>query len=298
MATDLAPPTFVHGLVGGALLGFLGYLGGLVLLVGAAVRAVVRPAAGAPPLRTGLMAQWEWLFGAGLPLVALVHIGLGSFLAMQAYYGATFVEGAGPVVGVGLCRNVAPLMAGMTMAGLLAGRITWELTQRAHDQLDRERGWAPDRTVTVSLSQDAAPPSRPPIDPGRLTAVRVIAATVAGPILGIWGTVVGTTVGWLIALELLGVPTPIFFEKAFEMLWARDVVGVVTKGTTFGAVAALLACFEGLRTPADPQTLPNRAARAAYLSALVILLINGSWYLLMYMAGPAFGPTVLQPPVP
>ena len=31
----------------------------------------------------------------GLPMVGLVHVGLGSFLAMQAYFGATFMDGIG-----------------------------------------------------------------------------------------------------------------------------------------------------------------------------------------------------------
>ncbi len=63
----------------------------------------------------------------GIPLVAVVHVGIGSFLAMQSYFGGTFVEGTGAVVGVGLIRNVAPLMACLTLTGLLAARITSEL---------------------------------------------------------------------------------------------------------------------------------------------------------------------------
>jgi phospholipid/cholesterol/gamma-HCH transport system permease protein len=194
-------------------------------------------------------------------------------------------------------------MAGMTLAGLLAARITWDLSCRPLHLLDREAGWALDRTgatraaVTIPVDADAIAPLNQ-ADPARLAGVRIAAAAVAGPIMAIGGAVAGTTVGWLIAREMLGVPSPIFFEKGFEMLWSRDVYGLLAKGSAFGAAAALLACYEGLRRPADPETLPNRAARAACLSALVILMINGSWYLLMYMAGPAFGPTVLPPPVP
>src|SRR3954469_7225369 len=130
MATGLAPRRVAPNplaLFGQWVVNVLAYLGGLVLLAGSAARGVWKPEPGVPPLVPALIRQWEWLFGAGLPLVGLVHVGLGSFLAMQAYYGATFVEAVGPVVGSGLVRNLAPLLTGLTMAGLFAGRLTTEL---------------------------------------------------------------------------------------------------------------------------------------------------------------------------
>lgn len=291
MATDLAPQALLPSALarlGDRVIAIVAYLGGVALLAGAAFRALVRPAHSAPHLVRAVIRQWEWLFDSGLPLVGLVHVGVGSFLAMQAYYGATFVEGVGPVVGVGLFRNVAPLLSGMILAGLLAARITPELSRRPLGELDGELG-LPDREV--GRGHQAAPQTPP--DPARLTAVRLAAAMTAGPVLGFWAASVGTLVGWLVSLNLLGISTPIFFGKCLEMLWVRDVVGVVVKGLGFGLIGALFPCFEGLRGPRD---VPAAAVRAARNSALAILLLNSLWYLLVYMAGPAFGPTVLAPP--
>ena len=53
-----------------------------------------------------LMHQLFWMLVMGFPLVGLVHIAMGSFLSLQAYYGSTFVDGTGAVVGVGLLRNL------------------------------------------------------------------------------------------------------------------------------------------------------------------------------------------------
>ena len=86
-----------------------------------------------------------------------------------------------------------------------------------------------------------------------------------------------------------------------EMLWVRDIVGLVVKGAAFGFVAALLACHEGLSRPAeadrpaDLEAIGSAACRAACLAGLAILVFNGGWFLLVYHAGPAFGPTVLTP---
>jgi phospholipid/cholesterol/gamma-HCH transport system permease protein len=294
MARDLAPPSQLPMSVGSfstQVLGAVAYLGGVALLLVSSASALFKAPRGAPRLRQALFRQMEWLLGAGLPLVGLVHVGMGSFLAMQAYYGATFVEAVGPVVGVGLFRNVAPLLTGLTLAGLIAARSTAELARRPLAELDGDPGWVPDRTV--ALGQEADP--RDPPDPARLTGIRIAAAMLVGPVLALWGAIVGTVIGWSITIQYLGVPTPIFFSKAIEMLWARDMVGLVFKGVCFGVAAALFPCYEGLR---GPISVPVAAVRAACLAAAAILLINSTWYVLMYMAGPAFGPTVLPPPVP
>jgi phospholipid/cholesterol/gamma-HCH transport system permease protein len=214
----------------------------------------------------------------GIPLVGLVHVGIGSFLSMQAYFGGTFVDGTGAVVGVGLMRNVAALMSGMTFAGLLAARTTPDLRQRA----------------TRGAAEQPEPEPTQRQSPGRLTAVRVASAVVAGPVLALWAATVGTVVGWQVAQTILGVSTNAFFYMFFEMLWVRDVVGLLVKAVAFAGFAALFACHEGLRRSEGP--VPTAACRAACLATAAILVVNSGWFLLFYHAGPAFGPTLLAPP--
>ena len=73
------------------------------------------------------MHQLFWMLYMGIPLVGLVHIAIGSFLSLQAYYGSTFVDGTGAVVGVGLLRNLGGIMSGMIFSGMLAARMIPEL---------------------------------------------------------------------------------------------------------------------------------------------------------------------------
>lgn len=242
------------------------YLGGLGLLAGSAVRAIIGPGEEAPGLVGSVARQGDWILVRGLVLVGLVHVSFGSFLAMQAYFGATFNEAVGPVVGVGLIRNVAPLLTGLTLVGLLAPQIIAEL-----------RGGR-----------------RPPGEPGRLTLERVAAAIVAGPILTLWGAAVGIAVGGLVAESMLGIAPALFFDKMLEMMQVRDVIGLVVKSSGFAGIAALLACFEGLRSPAvgavaDPGHDAS-AFRAAGLAVLAIMVGNFTWFNLAYLAGSPFGP--------
>ena len=266
-----------------AVSGSIGYLGRLAILAISATRAVVWTRDEAPGFVRSTLRHVDKLLGMGLPMVSLVHVGMGSFLAMQAYFGATFVDGIGPVVGVGLIRNLAPLLTGFLVAGLVAARCVGELRGPLGTHLD-----AAHRDESLA------------IDPARLAATRIAAAMVVGPILSAWASVVGTVVGFLVGQAIMGVTVPAFFDLFLEMLWTRDIIGLVVKGVAFGGVAALLACHEGLSRPVDahddPEAIYSAACRAASLACLAILVLNSGWFLLVYHGGPAFGPTVLSPP--
>lgn len=275
-APPLPLPAAPLARVGRTVLHSVAYLGSVASLPVTAARALVaRDKAETPD--DGVTAQLAWMFGMGIPLVALVHVGIGSFLAMQSYFGGTFAEGTGAVVGVGLLRNLAPLLTGLTMTGLLAARMTPELRAR--------RRAAPDPAHAGGVS-------------GRALAARLLAATAAGPVLAIWASAVGTLVGWKVSNVMMGVSTHSFFRMFWEMLWIRDLLGVVVKGMIFGLFTGLFACREGLGGAADDDlaAVSASACRAACFAAVAILLVNSGWFILIYHAGPAFGPTLLEPP--
>jgi phospholipid/cholesterol/gamma-HCH transport system permease protein len=242
--------------------------------------------------------ELSWVLRLGLPLVALVHVGIGSFLSMQSYFGGTFVEGTGAVVGVGLVRNVAPMMACLTLAGLLAARVTPELRAWRRARVP-ERGERPGFLErTAAPAAPAAPPPRPAGTPAGVVAPRLVAGAVAGLVFSLWGALVGVVVGWQVGQTMMGVSTHSFFLMFWDMLWLRDVFGLAIKGTVFGLVAATFACHEGFRGAPDDgfDAVATAACRAACFSALAILVINSGWFILVYHAGPAFGPTLLAPP--
>ncbi len=279
--------------IGRIILNVVHYLGGMGVLALSVIRCVVRPKDDPPSLTRAVTRQLDRLFHYGFPLVAVIHVGLGSFLAMQAYFGATFLDGIGPVVGVGLVRNIAPLMSAMVLAGLLAAQYTSELRHPDRDRLDHDPNWFPDREILEGRALDP----RPPIEPGRLAASRMIAAMLAGPVMGVWGSLVGIAVGYGVAAGLLKVSTPGFFDMFLQMLWVRDVIGVFVKGTLFGLAGAWFACYEGLRVHSGSDTVAGSAVRAATLAGIAILVINSAWFVIFYHAGPAFGPTLLAPPL-
>jgi phospholipid/cholesterol/gamma-HCH transport system permease protein len=143
-----------------------------------------------------------------------------------------------------------------------------------------------------------------------------VAAALASVLLSLWGFVVGNAVGWQVAGSLMGLPSHVYFQMFHRMIWFRDVVGMMVKGIFFGVFTAAICCFEGLRVarqaaaaaadageirPRDCSGLSDLSGpvvRAACLSMAAILLMNMTWFILVYHAVPVYGPSLLQPPIP
>ena len=261
-------------------------LGGMATLFSRAIAAPFRGRGDAPSLARAALHNAGWMLAMGLPLVGLVHVSFGSFLTMQAYFGATFTEAAGIVVGLGLIRNVAPLLSGFILAGLICAKIPSGLRGGPQPGLDDPRS-VPDRDVEQGLRVDG----RPVPPSGRVAFARIAAAALAGPVLSLWGVFVGTTVGMLVSRSMLGQAPEMFLGKIAGMLDSIDVAGLIIKGVAFAGSAALIATYEGLRPVS--QGGPD-SFRAILRSIVAILFLNFTWFNLVYLAGNPFGPNVVS----
>jgi phospholipid/cholesterol/gamma-HCH transport system permease protein len=308
------------GWVGRTALAVLAYAGGLTLLtLGAAVSPLNpfrRSRDGEPGFVRTMIHEAFWMLAMGLPLVGMVHIAVGSFLSLQAYYGSTFVDGTGAVVGVGLLRNLGGLMTGLTLAGILAARMVPELRALVRPAVIRST--VADATQALPPVRDAnrrgAPNTDDSIRPGRLAGPRIAAAAVACTLLSQWGVAVGTLVGWQASQSMMGLSSDVFFLMMGKMMWLRDVVSLLIKGLLYGGLPGAICCYEGMRPEEPPAgswltaqlhpsfgmapSLTVAVFRAAFLSFVAILIVNASWFILVYHAVPFYGPTLLPPARP
>ncbi len=238
------------GWVGQCVLGILSYVGGVAaLMIKALTSLVAFPRDDdVPRFWPTLKEELWWLLLMGAPLVGLVHVAMGSFLSMQAYFGSTFLDGTGAVVGVGLLRNLATLVTGLIMSGLISCRLIPGRLGIGQTTGSRV-GVAADARAGTSCHRSAASHDEPdPLGaPGRLAAPRMIATAIASMLLALWGSAVGTLVGWQAAGSLMGLPSDMYFLMFSRMIWFRDVIGMIVKGLLFGFVPATICCFEALR---------------------------------------------------
>jgi phospholipid/cholesterol/gamma-HCH transport system permease protein len=262
-----------------------------LLSAAASLLSFWREEADVPGFWSVMNREMGWLLMMGIPLVGLVHVGIGSSLSMQAYYGSTFVDGTGAVVGVGLLRNVASIATGMAFAGMIAFRV-------------------------IPMRAGAGGRTPLPGHEGRCAAPYMAASAMAMVMLSFWGFVVGTFIGWRAADSIMGLSSDMFFLMFYRMIWFRDTVGLIVKGLLFGLLGAAFAYHEGIRmgerlsgsvpgAGESPVALEGQTAdlggsvvRATCLTMMGMLLVNMTWFLLVYHAVPVYGPSLLQPPTP
>ena len=327
-ASTLTPPRKRIGpvaWVGRSVIESMGYVGGVsILLLGAAGSLFLtgrsRRDEDAPGFVKSLFQQLFWMLYMGIPLVGLVHIAIGSFLSLQAYYGSTFVDGTGAVVGVGLLRNL--------------GGHDERHDLRRHPGGANDPGAANPVAAAASLEDEASATA----DCGRIgpggraisrTRARVPRSIVS---LAAWlpadrrgggspascsrsGESRSALVGWQASQSMMGLSTEIFFMMMIKMMWFRDVVGLVVKGF-FSALcrrrfAATRGSFRGWRRSSHPAIRSVGIAAGASGSAatlveagvpgrlpvvVAILVMNSSWFMLVYHAVPFYGPTLLPQP--
>jgi phospholipid/cholesterol/gamma-HCH transport system permease protein len=265
----------------GQLLGAIAYIGALAWLLVASARGAWEAGLTAHAMRSAVASELSGMIGLSLPLVGLSSIAFGSFLAMQSYFGGTFVDGTGAVVGVGLVRYLGPVIAGLALSGLSAARILAD-----HGEWDEE-------------AEGLKPANEYP-----RIAARLVAGALCGFVMSAWACTAGIVAGWWLASRLVGVSNHTFGSMFLDMLWVRDVIGLPVKGGLFGGIACWVASHESLRLRnatrergrPSLESVSIAACRSASISMLSILLISAAWFLLLYHAGLPFGPTLMKPP--
>ena len=191
-----------------------------------------------------------------LPVVGLTALFTGGALALQIYAGgARFnAEAVVPsIVAIGITRELGPVMAGLMVAARVASSIAAEIgTMKVTEQID----------ALVTLSTD---PMK------YLVVPRVLAATLALPVLVAVGDAIGILGGWAVGVSRLGFDSAVYLRNTADFLEAWDVLSGLVKGAVFGFLVALMGCWWGLASGRGAQGV-GRATKTAVVSAAVLIL--------------------------
>lgn len=247
---------------------FLRFLAGIGRYVLAALAAVGRIALfagdtlshlGRPPFygREFLHAlvQIGWL---SLPVVGMTALFTGGALALQIYAGgARFnAETVVPsIVAIGLTRELGPVLGGLMVAARVASSIAAEIgTMKVTEQID----------ALTTLSTN---PMK------YLTLPRVLAATLAVPLLVGVGDAIGIMGGFLVGVGRLDFSAATYLHNTIDFLETWDVVSGLIKGAAFGFIVALMGCYYGMNSGRGAQGV-GRATKTAVVAASVLILAS------------------------
>lgn len=237
--------------LGRATLGGLAAVGRIALFAAAIVGHLFRPPFYPREVLHALM-QIGWF---SLPVVGMTALFTGGALALQIYSGgARFsAEAVVPsIVAIGMVRELGPVLGGLMVAARVASSIAAEIgTMKVTEQID----------ALVTLSTN----------PLKYLAVpRVLAATLAVPVLVAVGDAIGIAGGWLVGVYRLDFNSATYLRNTVDFLEFWDVGSGLVKGAAFGFIVALMGCYHGMNSGRGAQGV-GRATKTAVVSASVLI---------------------------
>jgi phospholipid/cholesterol/gamma-HCH transport system permease protein len=104
-----------------------------------------------------------------------------------------------------------------------------------------------------------------------LYAPRVLAATLTLPILVLLADTIGVMGGYLVAVGTLDFSGALYLKNTWQFVTTNDILSGVIKAAFFGAIIALMGCYQGDRSKGGAGGV-GRAATLAVVGAAVLIL--------------------------
>ncbi len=241
--------------VGGGILGFLAATGRLADFIGRSVKHCFTP----PFFPSQLLRQLIDIGYYSLPVVGMTTLFTGMVLALQSYTGFARFNAEGAIAGVvvlSVTRELAPVLAGLMVAGRVGAAIAAEIaTMRVTEQIDALR------TLSVNPFK-------------YLIAPRLIAATLMLPVLVFIGDIIGIFGGYLVSVYSLGFSPAGFLTQAWDVMEYMDVMSGILKAAVFGFIVAVMGCYHGFNSARGAQGVGAATTNAVVSSSILILIFN------------------------
>jgi phospholipid/cholesterol/gamma-HCH transport system permease protein len=194
-----------------------------------------------------------------LPVVAMTAVFTGMVLALQSYTGFARFNAEGAVANVvvlSITRELGPVLAGLMVAGRIGAAFAAEIgTMRVTDQID----------ALTTLSTN---PMK------YLVAPRLLAGTIALPLLVVVANILGVMGGWLIGTQQLGFASGAYLKATFDFVQSWDVISGLIKAAVFGFVVTLMGCWCGYSSGGGAQGVGRATTSAVVSSSILILALD------------------------
>jgi phospholipid/cholesterol/gamma-HCH transport system permease protein len=203
--------------------------------------------------------QFFEIGNASLLMVCVLSYFIGGVIALQT--GPLLVERGlgsyvGGVVGYSICKELAPVMMSILIAGRIGSAMAAEIgSMRVYQEIDALR--------TMNIN---------PVH--YLVLPRTIAIAIALPLLVTFAILVG----WLggasvcVANKHIGISFAAFFSALRDAVDLSDVVNGVFKSFIFALVIAIVSCHQGLITRGGPRGI-GRSVTKAVVNSIVLIVI-------------------------
>lgn len=241
--------------IGATITGFLSSIGRITAFAGRSIGHVFK----GPFFVRNLLRQFMDIGYYSLPVVGLTALFTGMVLALQSYTGFTRFNAEGAVASVvilSITRELAPVLAGLMVAGRVGASIAAEIaTMRVTEQID----------ALTTLS----------VNPYKYLIVpRILAGTLMLPVLVLIGDIIGVYGGYLVSIHALDFSVGSYISQSWDTLQTIDVVSGLSKAAVFGFLVTLMGCYHGFHSGRGAQGVGTATTNAVVSSSILILVFN------------------------
>ena len=205
--------------------------------------------------------QFFEIGNASLLMVCILSFFTGGVIALQT--GPLLVErglanAVGSVVGTAICKELAPVMMSILIAGRIGSAMAAEIgSMRVYQEIDALR--------TMNIN---------PIH--YLVLPRISAIAVALPLLVIFGILVGWLGGAVISManNRIAISFDAFISSLRQVVQLKDVANGVFKSFIFALIVGIVSCHQGLITRGGPRGIGRSVTKAVVNSIVLIVLVD------------------------
>ena len=194
-----------------------------------------------------------------MPVTALVGFLIGvvmsylSALQLRAFGADVFIVN---ILGLGIIRELGPVLVSVLVAGRSGSAMTAQLgVMRVTEEIDA--------LATMGISRHV-----------RLVLPKVVALTLAMPLLTLWGSAVAIFGGMVSANLQLDMSYDYFLNALPKAVPLANVVIGLGKGAVFGLLIALVACHFGLRVKPNTESLSANTTASVVTSITVVIIVD------------------------
>jgi len=194
-----------------------------------------------------------------LPIVGLLSFLLGIVVAYQGadqlrQYGANIF--IADLVGLSMLREFAPLITAIIIAGRSGSAYAAQIgTMSVTEEIDALR--------TLGIA---------PLD--LLVLPKVLALSIALPLLTVFADVLGVFGGMLMARAQLGVGFGEFLDRFVKSGTVTAYLVGICKAPAFAIIIAVIGCFQGFRTRGGADSVGRQTTRSVVQSIFLVIVAD------------------------
>ncbi|QDK44285.1 ABC transporter permease [Bdellovibrio sp. ZAP7] len=235
--------------------GFIEATGKMMIFFNESVRLIFAKPSRFPEI----IKHMEFIGNQSIWIICLTGGFTGLALSFQIYLGFKMfnaVNMVGPVVALGITRELGPVLTGLIVAARAGGAMAARLgTMRVNEQIDALE------VMGVNTKQ-------------YLISPRMVAAFICMPLLTAVFDFVAMMGSWFLCVRLVQLDEAIFWQKIRDMIEVKHINEGLFKGAVFGIFFALICTYRGFNTTGGAKGVGEATNQGVVQSMVMIIILD------------------------